>query len=106
MPQSSPPPTERARKNLSAILHGLASVGQVRIAEGLGTSEATVSRWKETQAEQCARALALMGLKVVPETMRCFDQAQIGAILTLAKSHMAQIENTEQLAWDEGEGGK
>lgn len=101
MPPSSVQPCERSRKNLSAILQGLASVGQAKLAEGLSVSEATVSRWKEKDAEQCARTLALMGLKVVPESMRCFDQQQIGAILTLAKQHMAQIENTEQLAWEE-----
>ena len=101
MSASSPPPDERSRKNLTLILQSLASIGQARLAEGMRVSEATISRWKEAQAEQCAHALALMGLKVVPTTVRCFDPNQIGAILTLAKERMAQIENTEHLTWED-----
>jgi len=101
MPAVSPDRTERARKNLTLILRRLASVGQVRIADGLGISEATVSRWKAEEAEQCAAILALLGVKVVPEEMRCFDPQKIGAILDLAKAHLAEIEKPEQLAWEE-----
>lgn len=96
-----PAPDERSRKNLKAILHGLSSVGQARLAEALGVSESTVSRWKAEQAEQCARALAALGLKVVPIEMRCFDPRKIDAILQLAKSHLADIEKSDQLAWDD-----
>lgn len=94
-------PDERTRKNHAAILGRLASVGGARLAEALNVSEATVSRWKSEHAEQCARALSALGLKVVPVDMRCFDEKKIDAILQLAKSHLAEIEKSEQLAWDE-----
>jgi Bacteriophage CII protein len=94
-------PDERARKNHQAILNALASVGQVRLAESMGVSEATVSRWKGEQSEQCARALSALGLKCVPIEMRCFDPKKVDAILELAKSHLADIEKSDQLAWDQ-----
>ena len=101
MAASCPAPDERARKNLQAIFQALSSTGQAKLAEALGVSEPTISRWKSDQAEQCARALSALGLKVVPVTMRCFDPKQIDAILHLAKSQLAKIEGSDQLAWDE-----
>lgn len=92
---------ERARKNLTLILQRLASVGQVAVAEGLSVSEATVSRFKAEQAEQLCKTLAILGLKVVPEAMRCYKPETIAAIFHLAKAHFAEIEKPEQLAWDE-----
>lgn len=96
-----PLPDERARKNLQAIFQRLSLVGQTNLANALSVSESTISRWKAEQAEQCAKALGALGLKVVPVDMRCFDPKQIDAILQLAKSHLADIEHTDQLAWDE-----
>ena len=101
MPALSAEADARTRKNLTAILQRLASVGQVALAEALNVSESTVSRWQAEQAERCAQALAVLGLKVVPIEMRCFDPKQIDAILQLAKTQLAKIENTDQLAWDE-----
>lgn len=101
MTTSCATPDERTRKNVAAIFQRLASIGQSELARALNVSEATISRWKSEQAEQCARALTALGLKVVPIEMRCFDPKKIDAILQLAKSHLADIEKSEQLAWDE-----
>lgn len=97
---SSAAACERARKISTLIFHRLSSVGQATLAERAGASEPTVSRWKSEQVEQCAKFLAHLGLKVVPEEMRCFDPAKIGAILQLAKAHLSEIEGTEQLEWE------
>lgn len=91
---------ERAKRNHTAILQRLASVGQASLAKDLGCSEATISRWKSEQAEQCAKALATLGLKVVPIEMRCYPPKVIGAILELAKERLAEVEKPEELAWD------
>lgn len=91
----------RSRKNLAAILGGLGSAGQVRVAEAIHKDESTVSKMKDKELPQLARLLAACGLKVVPIDMRCFDPKKIDAILQLAKSHLADIEKSEQLAWDE-----
>lgn len=76
-------------------------MGQATFAQELGTSEATVSRWKSEQLEHCAKALAILGLKIVPIEMRCMDPKKIGAILELAKSHLAEIQGPEGLSWDD-----
>lgn len=93
----------RSRKNLSTILKALANVGQVRVAEAIGKDESTVSKMKDKDLPQLARILAACGLKVVPESVRCFDPRQIEAILHLAKARLAEIENSDQLglAWEE-----
>lgn len=91
----------RARKNLAAILNGLGRVGQTAVAEAIGKDESTVSKMKDRELPQLARILAACGLKVVPAELRCFDEKKIDAILQLAKSHLAEIEKSEQLAWDE-----
>ena len=94
-------PDERARKNVQAIFQRLSSLGQARLAESLGVSEATISRWKAEQVEQCAKALSALGLKVVPETARCFNPKKIDAILELAKAHLEGMNGSEGLEWDE-----
>lgn len=96
-----PAPDERSRKIVAIVFQRLSSVGQSRLAESLGVSEATISRWKAEQVEQCARALSALGLKVVPETVRCFNPKKIDAILELAKAHLEGINGSEGLEWDE-----
>jgi Bacteriophage CII protein len=93
--------TERARKNLTVILQRLAAVGQARVAEGIGQHESTVSRWKGADAEQLAKMLALMGLKVVPIEMRCYPQHKIDAIFVLAKASMETMDSAEKLSFED-----
>lgn len=64
-------------------------------------SESTVSRFKAEQAEPFAKLLAALGLKVVPEHVRCYEPKQIEAVLALAKARLAQIESAEALQWDD-----
>jgi hypothetical protein len=65
--------TERARKNHTLILQRLASVGQSQLAQALGVSESAVSRMKDKELADLSKLLAVLGLKVVPLEMRCFD---------------------------------
>lgn len=84
---------------MKTIFQALSSVGQNTVAQGLGVSEATVSRMKEG-APQFAAMLALLGLKVVPVAMKCYDEATLGSILQLAQQRMAQLQTPQQLAQD------
>lgn len=101
MASLSPDQTTRSRKNVSAILQALASVGQVRVAEAFGLSESTVSRWKDKEIDEMGKLLAVLGLKSVPQDYKCYDPKSIDALLTLAKERMAQIENPDHLTWEE-----
>lgn len=90
-----------ARKNQSMVLRALASVGQASVAAQLGVNESTVSRWKDADIERFTRLLAVLGLKITPQSMRCYDERTLTAMLTLARQRMDQIENVEQIAWED-----
>lgn len=101
MPESSLPPTERARKTVSLILRSLQEPGrQAAIAVAMGTSEATISRLKNDTAEQFALFLAHAGLKVVPSEARCFNADYIEALRFFAKQHLVEGDVVPKLEWD------
>lgn len=92
----------RARKNEEAMRKALASVGQSAVAGRLAVDEATVSRWKsEGRLKQTAELLDALGLKVVPVTVKCYDESFIQSVFTLAKQRMAQLDAVEELEWNE-----
>lgn len=91
---------ELSRKNESIVLRALAEQSQARIAEQLGVDASTVSRFKDGGLAQASALLAACGLKVVPISMQCFPQEKVGALLTLARAHLVQMEHPEQLSWE------
>ncbi|MDU9039968.1 CII family transcriptional regulator [Pseudomonas corrugata] len=92
--------TVRARKNYSVLMQHLASVGNAPVALAVGCDEATISRMKPEKFEQFCQILAVLGLKVVPNNMRCFDVRDIEAILYQAKRWMEHIQGVDQLEED------
>jgi transcriptional regulator with XRE-family HTH domain len=93
----------RSRKNESTILQALAKVGQNEVARRMQVSDSTVSRFKNGELLQWASFLAALGLKVIPEGMKCYDAKKLDAILELARAHLVSMETTEQLAWEDAE---
>ncbi|NVZ77135.1 transcriptional regulator [Pseudomonas gingeri] len=89
--------TVRARKNYSVLMQHLASVGNAPVALAVGCDEATISRMKPEKFEQFCQILAVLGLKIVPTNMRCFDVRDIEAILYQAKRRMEHIQGVDQL---------
>lgn len=81
-------------------MQGIHRQGQVRIAEAIGVSEATISRMKSEQLGQVAAVIAAAGLKVVPDSMRCYPAKKMNAILELARDHLNAVDDVEQLSWD------
>lgn len=73
---------------------------QAAIAVAMGVSESTVSRLLSDHLDKLAHVLALAGLKVVPAEMQCYHPEKIGALLTLARDHLASIERADQLTWE------
>ena len=73
----------------TAILARMAEVGQARVAEAAGVSDATVSRWKDGALEQAARILAALGLKVVPVEAQVQDPAYMASLEHLASMALA-----------------
>lgn len=69
--QLNPERDARAREFESLILNRLLSVGQKTVADAIGVSESTVSRWKEGEIERWCKVLALLELQVVPMSAQC-----------------------------------
>jgi hypothetical protein len=88
-----------ARKNLSAILQRLSSVGQKPVADALGTSEATISRMKGEQLETFSGLLSVLGLKTVPAEHKCYSGDYIASLRYFAKLGMAQEQEPVGLEW-------
>lgn len=87
----SPTPVERARKSHLTILRALQEPGrQVAIATAMGTSESTVSRFKNDHLESFAAILAHAGLKVVPAEYQCIDSKTFAAFQVLWEKAMSQ----------------
>lgn len=90
-----------ARKNQSAILQRLASVGQKPIADALGTSEATISRMKGENLETFCGFLSALGFKVVPNEHQCYSPEYMTSVRYFARLGMAQEQEPQQLDWTE-----
>lgn len=72
------------RRNLSALLSGMAAVSQKRVAELIGVSETTLSGMKSDHLERFAALAAACGLKLVASTAQTVDDDHIAALETLA----------------------
>jgi transcriptional regulator with XRE-family HTH domain len=89
---------EMTRKNQTVMLQMFASMTGAEVADRLGVSEATVSRFKSEETERCAKYLAALNLKVVPLTAREFDEDLLEALLTLARRQLASVTAAAELA--------
>lgn len=93
-------PSDVARENLSLSLRCIGRVSQKQIAEEIGVSDATVSRFVSDDLPRACRVLAAAGLKVVPVEAATYDPAKVQLLLELARDHLKQLETVEQLQWD------
>lgn len=103
MDQVSVPAPEKARTYLSLALQSVARVGQNEVGTRIGGLDgSTVSRFMSEEKDML-RALSILaaaGLKVVPAEMQCFPPRKVAILMELARDHLNQLENVEQLQWD------
>lgn len=97
MASLSPAIADRSRKNLTAVLRGLATVGQARAAELLGIHESTVSRMKDTEIERIAALLSALELKCVPAAMQLIEPERINALRVLARIGVEHADTPSEL---------
>ena len=91
----------RAREFESLILSRLLSAGQKTIADAIGLSESTVSRWKEGEIERWSKVLALLGLQLVPEQAVVVNADYLRSLETLAELGLrAEKKRPGPLGWD------
>ena len=102
MEQVSVPAPEKARTYLSLALQSVAKIGQNEVGRQTGVDGSTISRFMSEEKDML-RALSILaaaGLKVVPAEMQCFPPRKVQLLLELARDHLTQLENVEQLTWD------
>jgi len=92
---------DRARKNARILGRHVAEVGIIETANFAGIGKSTIAAWFNENRDAMGRALAYMGLKVVPANMRCYDPAEIEAILTLARQSVARMRSADDLTFDD-----
>lgn len=79
----------------------LVSVGQKTVADSIGLSESTVSRWKEGEIERWAKLFALLGLQVVPVSAVVVNAEYLRSLETLAELGLkAEKKRPGPLGWD------
>ncbi len=79
----------------------LVSVGQKTVADAIGLSESTVSRWKEGEIERWAKLFALLGLQVVPVSAVVVNAEYLRSLETLAELGLkAEKKRPGPLGWD------
>jgi len=91
---------ERSRKFHSLILQKVSQIGQNNIARDLSISESTISRFVSSDIEKLCAVLSVLGLKVVPVEMKCYEPRKIAILMELACDHLNQLETVEQLSFD------
>ena len=77
------------RKNLSAVLKSMSAISQVRIAEMMGVSEATVSRMKDDGGlEKFVALLSACQLVAQPRTYKSISPDRLRALEILARDSL------------------
>ncbi|MBX3703966.1 MAG: hypothetical protein KF822_09350 [Steroidobacteraceae bacterium] len=77
----------------------ISRTGQNVIAESIGLSAPTVSRFvaEPEGLERACRVLAAAGLKVVPVNYQCFSADKVKILLDLARDHLNSLQRIDQL---------
>lgn len=88
-------------RNQTALLRGMASVTQKRVAELIGVSEGTLSDMKRDQLLRFSSLVAAAGLQLVPLTAQYHDEEFISALKTLAAHGLGRVGNQERGGDDE-----
>lgn len=100
-PTLNPALDARAREFESLVLSRLLSTGQKSVADAIGLSESTVSRWKEGEIERWSKVLALLGLQLVPEQAVVVNADYLRSLETLAELGLrAEKKRPGPLGWD------
>lgn len=90
-----------AREIETLILQRVARVSQKQIALEVDCSESTVSRWNDGEYQRWAKVLALLGLRVVPDSAVVVTAEYLSALETMARIGLkAERKRPGPLGWD------
>lgn len=94
--ESSVELTPGARKTQGAILRGVASKTQTRIADALEIEPSTLGRWLDKELARFCMVLELAGLKVVAEGTHDYSPDDITALAHLAQRGLAGMAEAKK----------
>lgn len=90
-----------AREIETLILQRVARVSQKAIAAEVDCSESTVSRWNDGEYQRWAKVMALLGLRVVPDSAVVVTADYLSALETMARIGLkAERKRPGPLGWD------
>lgn len=78
----------KARETLGVIFQALSAKGQGAIAQAMGISDSSMSRWKSEEIPVMAKLMGALDLKVVPESWVIIDAEYLRALRTLARREL------------------
>lgn len=79
----------------------LAAMGQNRVADEIGVSAPTVSRWASEDLDRACQIMATLGLKVVQSDRVCVDKKMYEALVMIAGKAMSHSETAQRLVWED-----
>ncbi len=78
----------KARESLAFIFQSLAAKGQGAVAQLMGISDSSMSRWKSDEIPVMAKFIAGLDLKIVPDAFVCVDPEYLRSLRTLARREL------------------
>ncbi|VVP62053.1 hypothetical protein PS870_06517 [Pseudomonas fluorescens] len=84
------------------FLRRLSSAGQKHVGAAVGLSESAISNWKDGKLiERFCKALAFMGLQLVPGDARCHPADYIESLKTLSRRCLElESKRPGPIGWD------
>lgn len=86
-----------SRNMQSQILQGIKNNVQEDVADCMGVASSTVTHWKEKDKaiETVCNLMAIIGLKVVPMDMQCYNSAKVEILWALAKDNLVKSQQVD-----------
>jgi len=92
----------------SQILTAIDTTGQEAVAGCIGIHPTAITKMKSPQSnakhsdiERICHILAVVGLKIVPADMKCYDAAKIDILFRLAKDNFQRLEEVDDFFHDD-----
>lgn len=92
-----------SRNMQSQILQGIDVVTPTVAAECIGVDVSTISRWKDKDGRiaSVCDLMAVLGLKVVPMDMKCYNPAKVEVLYALARDNLMKSEQVDDFFHDD-----
>lgn len=90
-----------SRNMQTQVLQAIDKDGQAELAKAIGIDSSTVSRLKEHHLATLCKMMAVLGLKVVPANMKCYDAAKMDILFKLAKDNFQRLEEVDDFFHDD-----